>query len=155
MGQVRLELCEDPDPRDVAALEDGLYEYNRDRTGLTDGRAVAAFLRDEDGGLLGGAFGYTWGGCLEVKYLWVSAALRQGGHGSRLMRSLEQDAIRQGCHTSMLDTYEFQAPQFYRKLGYVLYGEIDDPQTRARKYFFKRSLLTDPPLSPTAPSAPA
>jgi GNAT superfamily N-acetyltransferase len=139
-SELWLEVDDDPDPRDAELLNEGLYRYNRAHTGFADGSSLGVFLRDREGIIVGGAYGYTWGGCLDVKYLWVEDQLRHSGYGTRLLRAAEQAAAARGCHTAMLDTYEFQAPEFYQKLGYEVYGVIDDPQVRCRKFFFKRAL---------------
>jgi GNAT superfamily N-acetyltransferase len=141
MNELRLSIEENPDPGDVERLDDGIYAYNAEQTGRSDGRLLSVFLRDGEGRVVGGAFGNTWCGCLEVRLLWVEESLRRGGLGAQLLRAAEQEAIARGCHTAMLDTYEFQAPDFYRKLGYTVYAEIDDPQTQRKKIFLKRGLI--------------
>lgn len=140
MDDLRLTVEENPAPGDVERLDDGIYAYNAEQTGQRDGRLLGIFLRDADGRVVGGAFANTWCGCLEVKLLWIDESLRRGGHGTRLLRAAEQEALARGCHTAMLDTYTFQAPAFYQKLGYEVYAVIDDPQTRAQKIFLKRTL---------------
>lgn len=140
MDELRLTIEENPAPADIERIDDGIYTYNAEQTGHSDGRLLGVFLRDAAGRIRGGAFGNTWCGCLDVRLLWVEEELRRGGYGTRLLRAAEQEAIARGCHTAMLDTYAFQAPDFYRKLGYEVYAEFDDPQTGAKKFFLKRAL---------------
>src|SRR5579883_1242120 len=91
-GELWLEVDDDPDPRDAELLNEGLYRYNRAHTGFADGSSLGVFLRDREGIIVGGAYGYTWGGCLDVKYLWVEDQLRHSGYGTRLLRAAEQAA---------------------------------------------------------------
>lgn len=121
-GELHIE--EEPSRDDVAALEDAIYAFNVERTGHTDGRYLAIFLKDDEGRLTAGISGHTWGGVCEIQLLWVSAALRGTGLGSRLIGAAEDEARRRGCDRLVLSTYSFQAPAFYAARGYVEHGRI-------------------------------
>ena len=115
---------EEPSPALVAALEERLYEFNADATGLRDGRGLAVVARDARGAVAAAAAGYTWGGMSEVRQLWVRDDLRGRGLGTRLLREAEEEARRRGCDRMFLSTHSFQAPAFYRKLGYVEVAQV-------------------------------
>src|SRR5215212_364478 len=114
-----------PDPRDVRMLDDRLYEYNVARTGCSDGRLLAIFLREEDGHVRGGLYGWTWSGWLEVRSLWVHDRWRGMGLGSSLLAAAEAEGRARGCHTAILDTHSFQAPTFYERWGYQEYAVLE------------------------------
>src|SRR3954463_3337081 len=116
-----LEIETNPDPRDVRMLDDRLYEYNVARTGCSDGELLAVFLREGDGQVRGGLFGWTWSGWLEVRALWIHEHSRGVGHGSRLLAAAEAEGRARGCHTAILETHSFQAPKFYEQRGYQEY----------------------------------
>src|SRR5512135_430759 len=86
-----LTIHEDPDSQDVHFLEDRLNEYNIASTGISDGRLLAIFLRGPQNEIIAGLYGWTWGGCCEVKTLWVHAGLRGKSLGTRLMTAAEQE----------------------------------------------------------------
>jgi hypothetical protein len=51
----------------------------------------------------------------------------------------EAEAVRRGCHGAQLDTYSFQAQGFYEKLGYAVFGIVEDyPSGHSRIYLSKR-----------------
>ncbi|WP_345621086.1 N-acetyltransferase [Streptomyces ziwulingensis] len=79
------------------------------------------------GGLAGGLVGHTWTSWLHVTYLWVDERHRGAGLGSRLLDRAEQVARRErGCRAVRLETWDFQAPDFYRKQGYEVVSVIED-----------------------------
>jgi GNAT superfamily N-acetyltransferase len=115
-----------PKPEDVRFLEERLYEFNVAATGIADGDLLGFFLRAEGGAVIGGAFGWTWGGTCYIRYLFVPAPLRKQGHGTRLMAAVEAEARRRGCRQIMLETHSFQAPEFYRRLGFEVTGRVEN-----------------------------
>jgi GNAT superfamily N-acetyltransferase len=116
----------DPSSSDAEFLEDRLYEFNAGTTGINGGRMLGVFLRDEAGVIVAGATGHTWGEAGELRQVWVAPSLRGRGVGRRLMMEAEAEALRRGCRQLVLTTYSFQAPEFYRKLGFEVVSEILD-----------------------------
>ena len=117
---------EDPSSSEIEFLEDRLYEFNTGATGIDGGRTIGVFLRDDSRNIVAGATGYTWGEVCELRQVWVTADLRSRGVGRRLMKEAEAEAVRRGCRQLILTTHSFQAPGFYRKLGFEIVSEILD-----------------------------
>jgi ribosomal protein S18 acetylase RimI-like enzyme len=117
---------EEPSYAEIEFLEDRLYEFNAGTTGIDDGRLLGVFVRDQSNTIVAGAAGHTWGGTCELRQVWVAAALRGRGLGRRLMAEAEAEAVRRGCRQLVLSTYSFQAPEFYRKLGFEVVAELPD-----------------------------
>ena len=123
---------------DSADLRDAIHEFNFATTGYRDGRSLSCFLRDDDGALVAGIDGFTWGGYARVDYLWVTEQLRGQGLGSRLLDAAEEEARRRGCGTIVLDTHSFQAPCLYRARGYAEVGTtVDTPRGYSQTLFQK------------------
>ena len=116
----------EPKPEDVRFLEDRIHEFNVQATGTSDGKLLALFLRDDTGAVVGGIYGWTWGTTCYVRHLYVPAHLRHQGHGSRLMRRVEVEATARECRQIVLDTHDFQAPDFYRRFGFEVVGRVND-----------------------------
>ena len=116
----------EPTPDEVQYLEDRLYEFNSAATGITDGEWLAIFVRDDEDRIVAGICGNTWGGCLEIRQLWVDEARRKQGLGTRLFVAAEQEARRRGCRQILLTTFTFQAPAFYAKHGFKVLATVDD-----------------------------
>lgn len=107
----------------IDALEDRLYEFNAARTGYSDA-AQLAFLAEVDGELVGAVAGFSWGGTCELRQVWVDKAHRGRGLGRQLMDKAIEEARKRGCAHVFLATYDFQAPEFYAKLGFRPVAEI-------------------------------
>jgi GNAT superfamily N-acetyltransferase len=103
-------------------------------------RSLAVLLRDGEGKTLGGLFGRTAYDWLYVEFLAVPEALRGQGVGRDLMRRAEAEATARGCIGVRLDTFEFQARGFYEKLGYEVFGKLDDHPRGMCRYFLRRRL---------------
>jgi GNAT superfamily N-acetyltransferase/predicted enzyme related to lactoylglutathione lyase len=119
-------VTSEPTPDQVAYLEDRLYEYNSGATRVTDGGWLAIFARDDMGRLIAGVCGSAWGECVELRQVWVDAAWRRQGLGTRLLEVAEQEARRRGCRQMILMTFTFQAPGFYARHGYEVVAQVDD-----------------------------
>ena len=115
----------EPKADDIRLLETSLYEFNVRNTGLSDGMDLALFLRNREGKVLGGIYGWTWGRTCYVRYLFVPAGLRAQGRGTGLMQAVEAEARARGCTQIVLETHDFQAPEFYGRLGFKVTGRVD------------------------------
>ena len=73
-----------------------------------------------------------------VRYLWVSEGLRGRGVGRDLMARAEVLARERGCHSAWLDTFGFQAPGFYEKLGYQEFARLDYPPGHHKQFMCKQ-----------------
>jgi GNAT superfamily N-acetyltransferase len=102
-----------------------------------DARRFAVTLHDADGVLVGGLSGSLYWDWLFVAALWVHASRRGQGAGKALLAAAEDHAAAAGCHSVWLDT--FQARGFYEKLGYSVFGALDDyPNGQTRVFMRKR-----------------
>jgi len=126
MDQLQSFRIEEPSSTDVTFVEDRLYEFNAGATGINDGQLLGVFLRDDTGAIIAAATGHTWGGVCELRQVWVAEPLRKRGVGRLLMAKAEAEAIQRDCRQLLLTTHSFQAPGFYRKLGFEVVSEIAD-----------------------------
>jgi GNAT superfamily N-acetyltransferase len=121
-------------------LEAALYAHNRAVTDDSAWQPLLFCVRDPAGALRGGIAGYAWGGWLCITMLWVHEGVRGQGMGSQLLAAAEAYGREHGCASAYLSTFEFQAPAFYRKRGYELFGELPDCP-RGHAYYFLRKRL--------------
>jgi ribosomal protein S18 acetylase RimI-like enzyme len=131
----------DPSSADVEFLEDRLYEFNSSATGIEDGRGLGVFQRDSDGNIVAAAAGHSWGGTCELRQVWVAEALRGQGVGRRLIEAAEAEAVERGCRQLVLTTHSFQAPGFYRKLGFTVVAELADYPRGHAQLLLRKALV--------------
>jgi GNAT superfamily N-acetyltransferase len=143
-----LELTDQPDDADLAVLTAGLDEFNEQAAGVLDRRSLAVFVKDRDTGrVLGGLAGRTSYGLLFVDYFYLPPDLRGAGLGSELLRQAEDEAVRRGCRAGMLYTINFQAPEFYRRNGWRVFGEVPAETDGISRIFLTKDLVTPQPVS--------
>jgi 8-oxo-dGTP pyrophosphatase MutT (NUDIX family) len=139
---LRLTIEDRPSAADCERIGNNLDRYNREYLGETGFSRMGLFVRSDDGEIMAGLVGSTYAGWLFVADLWVHADLRRRGIGSQLLALAEERAVALGCHSAMLDTFSFQAPDFYPRFGYLTYGTLDYPPDHQR-IFLRKQLLPE------------
>ena len=140
--QPQFHLSDAGEPAARDAILGGLVAFNEKQTGSRDFRPLAVLLRDESGATVGGLWGRTAWKWLFIELLFVPEKLRRGGVGRELMRRAEAEAAKRGCHAVWLDTFSFQARGFYEKLGYSVFGRLDDYPPGHKRFFLRKKLRT-------------
>ena len=120
-------------------VEDGLSAFNDAIVGYADRTPLHVIVRDLDtGAILGGISGKTSLGLLFIDLVYLPEALRGRDIGSRMMELAENEACRRGCRAGVLLTINFQAPGFYQRLGWRIFGEVPcDPEGTRRIFLTK------------------
>jgi GNAT superfamily N-acetyltransferase len=129
-----------PSPADLRFLEEQISSFNIRTTGVPYGNWIAAFCRDETSAIVAGISAWTWGNCLEISYLWVREDLRGKGYGTRLLAAIERQGLARSCRMALLNIFSFQAPTFYEKLGYTIFGAVDGYLDGCTRYYLRKPL---------------
>ncbi len=103
-------------------------------------KAIPIFMRDGKNQVVGGVIGYVYAGWLHIDFLWVEESFRNKGNGTKLLKMIENEAVKCGCKYVDLDTFSFQARPFYEKHGYTLFATLDNYPEGHRKHFLKKGL---------------
>src|ERR1041385_6310071 len=128
-----LTLTDAPDPTAAAAIEAGLGQFNEEKAGYKDWRPLAVLVSDADTNeVIAGLLGRTSLGLLFIDIFFLPESLRGKGLGSEIMRQAEEEAGRRGCSACVLYTISFQAPAFYERHGYRVFGRIGCQPPRNR-----------------------
>jgi GNAT superfamily N-acetyltransferase len=76
------------------------------------------FRVESDGEVIAGVTAWSMGPDLHVDMLGVEGSHRREGLGSALLAHVEEAGRADGCTTASVDTFSFQAPDFYPRHGY-------------------------------------
>ena len=140
MNGIEIETSDTPAAQDTKFLYRQLDRFNEAQTGPTTIRPLAVFAR-RGTDIVAGLFAFTLWNWLEIRHLWVAEALRHQGLGRQLMLAAEREARLRGCDHAHVDTFTFQAVPFYERLGYSVFGRMEDyPAGHARVFLVKRNL---------------
>lgn len=97
-----------------------------------------AFVVEEEGEFLGGLDGYLAWDYLEISNLIIHK--KQQGLGTKLMAYVEDMAKKNGAKKMILSTLDFQAPEFYKKLGFKVFGELTNIAGQHTQYYMVKEI---------------
>lgn len=120
---------------------DGLLAFNAAYMELPSEQKLAITATEGDGQqVVAGLLGQTYHAWLNIGWLWTSEKYRNQGIGTELMRRAEAEALLRGCHHAHLTTLDFQAREFYERLGYSVFGILEDYPRPHRRFFMQKGL---------------
>ncbi len=145
----KIALDMDPTEEDIRTVKHHLIAFNSQHAEPEHYQQLVLFVRDDSEKIVGGLLGYTHWRWLFVQNLWVAESIRGLGYGQKLMQDAEHEAYMRGCQHAYLDTFDFQALGFYQKLGYELFGQLENYPPGHTKYFLQKRRLIDSESSNT------
>jgi GNAT superfamily N-acetyltransferase len=143
---MEITFVEDFAARDALRRQIDTFNDSHTRLGEPE-RKLAVLLRDPaTGALQGGLLAVSYYRWLFVDVLFLPEHLRGAGLGRRIMQAAEREAVRRDCIGVWLVSFSFQAPGFYRRLGYREFGTLDFPRGHQAILLQKTDALglTDP-----------
>lgn len=114
-----------------------LQKYNA--AYMEEGRDFS-YCIEEDAEILAGIVASSLFDTVEVEYLCVRKECRGKGYGRQLLEKVEEQAKEAGIRRIFLNTYSFQAPEFYKKMGYHQLFEIDPAFKSYSQFYFVKEL---------------
>ena len=146
---VEIVLKREPDKADIDVVLNGIIGYNHTSFAGPDGfQQVALLVSDpETGAPVGGLTGWALYDWFFVQLLHLPQTLRGQGIGTELMQRAEAFARETGLVGMWLDTFEFQARGFYEKLGFRVFGTIEDHPLGSRRYFMNKRFESEAPTA--------
>jgi hypothetical protein len=105
----------------------GIHHYNLQQAGDDKFQRLCFVLHTADQVIVGGVIGEIYWDWFHIDLLWLKDELRGRGYG-------------RGAKNAYLDTFSFQAPDFYRRHGYQVFGELGDFPPGHQRYFLAKQL---------------
>ncbi len=145
MDTAHFETIEGDLPAEVKHIDRGLHAYNTRAADLAAVVNIACLARDSKSKeVIGGALARRWGSCCELQQIWVDERKRKAGLGRQIMHRIESHAKSNGCTLLYLDTFSFQCPDFYQRLGYEVVCEFQGLPNGVSKYIMQKQLRAEP-----------
>ncbi len=102
---------------------------------------IEVYAEIEPEKLVSGLISYIdWGRWLYIDTIWVNTDYRKKGIGQYLIKFAEQKAKNKGVKRARPFKFDFQALAFYEKLGYTIYGKLEDFPEGHTVYYLKKNL---------------
>lgn len=126
-------------------LENKIVRYNNDFVSdETRNKASGelCYISKNDSGFIQAGISMNWYlGIMHIDYLWVSSSQRGKKVGEQLLKLAEEKAISVGCTVIHLETYSFQAPNYYKKFSYEVFGTLENVPEDGISLFYMRKKL--------------
>lgn len=118
----------------------GITDYNTQYAGEENGQRLCFVVQPPDQEIIGGVIGIVYWDWLCVDLMWLKDEFRGRGYGHRLLTAIEDEARLRGAKHVHLDTFSFQAPEFYKQHGYRVFGELQDFPPGHTRYYLTKDL---------------
>ena len=118
----------------------GVGLFNEQQVGDDSSKLLCFVLKSDQGEIMGGLIGSTHWDWFYVDLLWVREDLRKQGYGHQLLTKAEDMARERGAKNAYLDTFSFQAPEFYQQHGYQVFGELEDFPAGHQRFYMRKKL---------------
>jgi GNAT superfamily N-acetyltransferase len=137
-------------PQEAELIDDLIVEFNSIQVPFTQKQTpiLKNYVIKENDTVIAGinALIYHWG-ILYIDVLFVVEQYRGKQLGAKLLNRVEEEAIHLGANLCHLDTFDFQAKDFYIKQGYEVFGELTDCPPGHKRFYLKKDLY---PLTKTS-----
>ena len=126
-----------PSQSDNDVIKEGLIKSYEAQFGERD-KELSLFLKN-NGKVFGGIQAMFDSEAIYIEALWIEENLRKQGYGKKLLAAAEREAIENGCRFSLVDTWDFQAEEFYLKNGYEKIGKSKIIGTTIQNYSLEKN----------------
>jgi len=140
---MNIKVTDKVDQESYTKIVELLIEYNLSKTQQHENeinKPIEIIARNNKNDIIGGIYGRSMWGTLEIKTFVVRPESRHEGIGKKLIEEAEKEAKKRNCRYISLDTFSFQAPKFYEKCGFIKIGTETDFPKGFEKYYYRKKI---------------
>ncbi|MCP4361508.1 MAG: GNAT family N-acetyltransferase [Chloroflexi bacterium] len=138
--EYNIAYVEKPEESAWGIIGRGLHQYNEKLAGDNKFQRLCFVVQSPDEEIVGGVMAELYWGWLYIDLMWIEEKLRGHGYGHRLLTQIEDEARKRGAKNVYLDTFSFQALDFYKQHGYQILTELQDFPVGHQRYFLGKPL---------------
>ncbi|RAP35476.1 hypothetical protein B1207_12320 [Legionella quinlivanii] len=142
MTNINIVLDLEPSEQNNGILRRGIIDFNVAHLG-EKAHNCSVFARDENENIIGGATLWVHSDAAYIDILWIEEAFRQQRIGSAIMKVVDDYARKQKLSALFVDTFDFQALDFYLKQGFQLVAEIKAYLLKHDRYYLRKDLANE------------
>ncbi len=139
MSTVNILVDNSPSDESNARLRNGIVDFNAKYLN-EKASPFSIFAQNNKNEIIGGATIWEHSDAFYIDILWVEENYREQGVGSRLLNELFNQATIKNVKKIFVDTYEFQAVDFYKKQGFFVIGRLEDYLLGNDRIYLRKNL---------------
>nr|MBQ6241287.1 GNAT family N-acetyltransferase [Lachnospiraceae bacterium] len=132
---------EEEDSRIGSFINDEFSQYSEQNGVVLNYSEFCFAAEDEEGKILGVITGRAYYNEVHIGDLIIDRKHRRSGLGSKLIAAVEEAYAGAGYEKITVTSFGFQAPEFYKKLGYQIEFVREDKNPKLSKYFLSKPLV--------------
>ncbi len=140
MEDLTIVYIEKPEEAAWEIIGKGLQSFNIQHVGDEKFQRLCFALLSPTQEIVGGALGEIYWDWFHLDLMWIKDEFRGHSYVHRLLVSIEEEARKRGAKSVFLDTFSFQAPEFYLQHGYRVFGELPNFPTGHQRLFLTKEL---------------
>lgn len=139
-NEIKIVHEEHPEQSAWGYIGNNLSDFNAQQAGDEQSQRICYVLQTSAQEIAGGVIAVVYWDWLYIDLMWIKDELRGQGYGRQLLALAEEEGKRRGARHAHLDTFSFQAPGFYEKHGYRVFGELKDFPLGHTRYYMTKDL---------------
>lgn len=125
----------------ATTLYENLKKFNESIIGPYKTKPFFIYVTNDKNEIIGGIKGDFFGELCRVYTVWIHENNRQKGLGTELFKNIDVIAKKNKCKIIQLDTAEFQAKEFYEKLGFSVVATLPSNFMGYTSYILRKILV--------------
>lgn len=138
MSSIEYFIENNPNASDDKVIRDGIVDFNA-KIIKEKSSHFSVFAKD-GAQIIGGALIWEHSDALYIDVLWCNEKYRKQGIGTKIITMIDDAAKNKGLPKIFVDTYEFQAQDFYKKHGFYCIGIVPEYMLGHDRIFMRKDV---------------